>query len=1298
MATQPTPSPVGPSHLRSCTDVANVVNLFRLLHYPVPRALAAVPITSAELRGELRDAISERCSLATITDRQGTTLGVTLFVLSSVVDRAATIRAVAQAWTRAIGGHHLLVFACPGNRPGEVTNQFAQIVLVNPRRLTEGTHLRIKLHKLLIDRAHPTRHDVETINALAILTQGISPDKLFQQQCDAFNVEQITKKFYTEYAIYFDRVRKRIKDDNPALPLVHDPIKLHSFTQRLFGRVMFLYFLQKKGALNQDPDFVTKWCDHAMKTNRNYYRTILEELFFNTLNRERDGNQHPIFGTIPYLNGGLFAADDEDYVGIIYLDNAIFDPNSETGLLHFLNNHNFTVSEDTPLEIEVALDPEMLGKVFENLLAVEERGQSGTFYTPRSVVAFMCRQALAAYLAKATGVSPERLSWLLDEAETGEPAFDAQGNPLLNERTLATAQRKAIDDALLQVRILDPAVGSGAFPLGMLALLVGVRRALYRITQVTVSLQSIRVDEWKRIFIKDCLYGVDIRREAIDIARLRLWLSLVVDADPFKMDPLPNLDYKLMDGDSLIETFHGVEIMPTRPKQGNQQATLDGMDPNAELIATLGKLRDGYFQPGNAEERKSVRALKAQIDVTKQTLVEQIFQQRDAWLTGKLNEIIRKRGLVPGKTEQDALSKEEAKFLREIEVHQEVLQAYRQKQALPFFLYRLEFGNIFQDHDGFDIVIANPPYVSIENMKPETKESLRSTYTDVAASRGDLYTYFYARALQLLRSNGTFAFITSNKFFRSGYGKGLLQVLKDRTAIHTVIDFGDTPVFDAAAYPCIVVADNTPPSADHRYSGFTTPPEFQYADLDNLAETFADEHQELDQSKGVRPPASINAELIDKLLTLGTPLGKYANGKIFYGIKTGRNEAFIVDQVTHDRFIAANPVNAEVLKPFFRGRDISRYSATHTGYWLIYAYHGIDIKRYPAIEQYLLPYRIKLESRATQQPWYELQQPQQAYQSAFELPKIAYPELAQSAGFVYDDTGTYIDCTLFCLPNQPKYFVSLLNSKLLDCVLLQISPAVRGDFHRYKRAYIERLPIIEPSSADQQRLTAIVDELQTLRGQGPRAEALEREVDAIVYKTYGLTSAEIAEIETWHADRRQQLSAPRNRSRQPRREDLADDELVTLEAPVIIPSTQDDQLPEKIDVAISFAGTERDLARALAERVGAAGFKPFYDEYYPHLTWGADLSILFDDIYRKRSRYCVMFISQEYLARPWTSHERQSAIARAIQEHGQNYILPIMVNETLEIPGIASGIIGHLSLQQMSIDDIADVLIRKLQG
>ncbi len=579
--------------LEACIDAPSVFTLFRKLRYPVEDAPIAVPLDEGDLPGGLRDGIAARYPVAQVGGvRPGEPMvSVTLFELRNQTRKSELIRGTAQAWTRHFLGEHLLVFAIKGQSD---QGTFEQLAFVNTRRLGEGAQVRIKLHKLLVDRRSPTRHDLDTLNRISLPPDGLSAEQLYKAQCEAFNVERLTNTFYREYARRFRAAQQRIQQDNPAISAFSDPSRLHTFTQRLFGRLMFLYFLQKKGALNGDHQFIKSWYEQAVRQEENFYRSILEPLFFDTLNRSRPQAQSR-FGRIPYLNGGLFAPDEDDHLGIILLANVLFDTRHPEGLLYFLENHNFTIEEDTPLEVEVALDPEMLGKVFENLLEEEERGQSGTFYTPRPVVAFMCREALAAYLIHETHLVGEPLGWLLDEAETGEPIRDAQNQPLLNTHSLPRTLRERIDRALEQVRVLDPAVGSGAFPLGMLALLVGVRRTLFRVGGVSVEQQTPLVEGWKRNFIRDCLYGVDIKREAIEIARLRFWLSLVVDADPFEMEPLPNLDFKLMAGDSLIETIHGTAIYPTRPLDGIHHQLVLVESEMQRLIHRLRELKDEFF-------------------------------------------------------------------------------------------------------------------------------------------------------------------------------------------------------------------------------------------------------------------------------------------------------------------------------------------------------------------------------------------------------------------------------------------------------------------------------------------------------------------------------------------------------------------------------------------------------------------------------------------------------------------------------------------------------------------------------
>ena len=1117
--------------LEACIDVPSVFTLFRKLHYPVEDVPVDVPLDEDDLPGSLRDGVAARYLVAQVGGMHpGEPLvSVTLFVLKDQTRKSELIRSIAQAWTRRFLGEHLLVFAVK-DQAGQGT--FEQLAFVNTRRLGEGAQVRIKLHKLLVERRNPTRHDLDTLNRIALPPGGLSAEQLYQAQCEAFDVERFTDTFYREYARRFRAAQERIKQDNPSIAAFSDPTRLHTFTQRLFGRLMFLYFLQKKGALNGDHQFIKSWYEEVVRQEENFYRFVLEPLFFDTLNQPRPEAQSR-FGRIPYLNGGLFAPDEDDHVGGIMLADVLFDTRHPEGLLYFLENHNFTIEEDTPLEVEVALDPEMLGKVFENLLEEEERGQSGTFYTPRSVVAFMCREALAAYLTHEIHLTGEPLGWLLDEAETGEPVRDAYDQPLLNIHSLSRTLRERVDRALEQVRVLDPAVGSGAFPLGMLALLVGGRRALFRIGGVSVEQQTPLVEGWKRNFIRDCLYGVDIKREAIEIARLRFWLSLVVDADPFEMEPLPNLDFKLMAGDSLIETINGTAIYPTRPAESKASQLSLVESETQRLIHRLRELKDEYFQPSDG---RPAGIIKQEILQTEHEVVLEALRERDQQSQERLNHL--SKSLVNALSKQTHRAEVET-LRRDIQTTQQTIADLEAGKTLPLFLYRLHFASVFEEKDGFDIVIANPPYVRHERIPQETLHTLRAAYPEVQHGMADLYVYFYARALQLLHESGMLAFISSNKFFRAGYGKGLRDLLTSQTQAQIILDFGDAPVFDAAAYPCIVLVSKGEPTPDHTYWGLTADTQM---DLEKIDAIFGKTAQKLPQAQGVQPPASSSAvfALVEKLLGMGIPLGQYGGGKMYYGIKTGLNKAFVIDQATRDHLIAEDPHSSEVLKPYLRGRDVARYALNPTELWLIFARHGINIQQYPAIEYYLSQFREDLQPRQRGQEgrgrksgpykWYEIQDSVDYYQ-IFELPKIVSIRFGLQNGFAYDDDGFYCNDAIYTLSPGTKWLTAVLNSSVCNICLISICPTVQNGYSQFFVNKIEQLPIVKPSSEDQAQLAALADQLQVLGGEGPQSEALEREVDAIVYRTYDLTEEEIAEIERWHAERRAQLGTGRRRQR-----------------------------------------------------------------------------------------------------------------------------------------------------------------------
>ena len=517
-----------------CKQPAAVLQLFSKLGYNVEREVVSLPKEEIGFTPADAAAIRHLYLLADQNGGAGLPLQVVLFELEEVA--LTRLRSLAGNLLNR-GGNYLLV----------ATSDYHRLILVNPRREAG----RVRIRKLVVDTSHPTRHDLDIIEGLA--ATGRDPEALYQAHCAAFDVEKVTNRFYREYAGLFRRVEQAVQSSNPARPEFYQADTLHAFAQRFLGRLMFLYFIQKKGWLAGDPRFLTNQYRTTARAEGNYYALVLEPLFFDTLNRRRP-NDESRWGPIPYLNGGLF---EQDYDFLVVLPNELFDPGSDGGILGFFNNYNFTVAEDTPVEQEVAVDPEMLGKVFENMMEERERGKSGTFYTPRPIVHYMCREALLGYLQDRTGLDRALLAGQFDE-DAGPP--------------LAVAQARTVERALDEVRVLDPAVGTGAFLVGILHELVALKRACYRAQGAEVRRGGSLAAGWKRQFIATALHGVDIKAEAIEIAKLRLWLSLVVDLERDQVEALPNLDYKLMVGNSLLETLGGQPSCSSRPPPAGRWA------------------------------------------------------------------------------------------------------------------------------------------------------------------------------------------------------------------------------------------------------------------------------------------------------------------------------------------------------------------------------------------------------------------------------------------------------------------------------------------------------------------------------------------------------------------------------------------------------------------------------------------------------------------------------------------------------------------------------------------------------
>ena len=746
-------------NVRDTDSPEKVANLFQILGYNILLTAQPLSVKDLELPARSAEAIWDAHLIADHS-RGAHSLQVLLFQLAGAeweTPSAASgrMRSIAQSLSRRPSNFLLLG-----------TKNYDQLMLVNPRKSLDAQgNLKVGIRKLLIDRTKPTNYDRDRLEAIA--AHNLDPQSLYKKQCEAFDVEKLTKEFYKGYKEIFEQVQRVICENNPH-PYFDDASRLHQFSQRLLGRVMFLYFLQKKEFLGGDRDFLKNQY-HKLKPepeDTEFYTTLLEPLFFEILNKERPNFESP-WGKIPYLNGGLFdrdyGNDVVDAAGLqtpdqLILPNSLFDP-GEKGVLKFFNGYNFTVSENVQGDEDVAVDPEMLGKVFENMLAADERGQSGTFYTPRGIVQFMCVESLSRYLADESGIDLEVVKQLA-EYETEMPDADLK-------KLLSKDQTRKLKQALETVKVCDPAVGSGAFPLGMMQVILSVWQAIGQREGESIKRGSLAMSRLKRKIIANNLYGVDIKPEAIEIAKLRMWLSMVVDIPTIDdVEPLPNLDYKLMAGNSLISTIAGEHLIPdpTKTQQGMLNVT-----PVQAAIQPLLDLQHQYFE-SHSEDRKglSKRIREAEATVFRAA----ISDRRQYWQSEqrKLEQDISRMGKASkAQTQKLQTFGDKLKELETIEI-----DVRRGLRSLDFFQWHLHFNDVFQQKGGFDVVVGNPPYVRADGGEENLtlRQAIESSGDyETLSEKWDLYIACIERGYKLLKPNGITSMIVSDAFCHAKYAK-----------------------------------------------------------------------------------------------------------------------------------------------------------------------------------------------------------------------------------------------------------------------------------------------------------------------------------------------------------------------------------------------------------------------------------------------------------------------------------------------------------------------------------------------
>ena len=930
---------------------------------------------------------------------------------------------------------------------------------------------------------------------------------------DAFSVETLTKQFYKdlfEWYLWAIDEKSNVTFPNYVATEDDDRDDLEKKIIRLITRIMFVWFIKQKDLVPNcifDEDYlasILKDFDPHSMVNGNYYNAILQNLFFATLNRaitdengttrrfstaqKRDvktlyryeelfsiSQQEVInlFAEVPFLNGGLFECLDKtryidgvtkcyNFDGFsrndarfpdgrykhraVIPNNLFFEP--EKGLISILKRYNFTIEENSPEEQQVALDPELLGKVFENLLGAYNpetketaRNQSGSFYTPREIVNYMVDESLIAYLGDNEFVrSLFRRDFKFDASKADE--------------------YQIIVNKLRSVKVLDPACGSGAFPMGL----------LNRMTDIIERISpEENLYELKLSIIENCIYGSDIQSIAAQITKLRFFISLICNCEKdatqpnFGIPTLPNLETKFVSANSLI-------AKKKKPIQGNLFE-----NPEIELTKeALHEIRHKHFSAKSPAAKHRLR-------------------EKDQELRTKLAELL---------ADDDNFAPEDAKQLA-------AWNPYDQNDVSPFFDPEWMFGV----SEGFDIVIGNPPYVQLQNNGGDLAKLYDHCNYSTFARTGDIYCLFYERGWQLLKKNGHLCYITSNKWMRAGYGEKTREFFANKTNPILLIDFAGVKIFESATVDTNILLFSKSNNLHKTMCAVTNKQNKE--SVKNLSDFVQQQNTVCDfnSSESWVILSPIEQSIKRKIEAVGTPLKDW-DIRINYGIKTGFNDAFIISTEKRDEILAnckdedERQRTAELIRPILRGRDIKRYGYVDNGLYLINTHNGvrgriprIKIENYPAIKAHLDQYWDKIEKRADQGDTpYNLRNC--AYLEDFSRPKIIWKRIGSILRFSYDNKGCLgLDSTCFATGEHICFLCCVLNS-LMGHYLLKDSPKTgTGDLLVSVQA-IE--PAYIPYNDEYERKLLPLLERQITN---PSA-IIENEINDIVFTMYGLSTIE----------------------------------------------------------------------------------------------------------------------------------------------------------------------------------------------
>jgi hypothetical protein len=918
---------------------------------------------------------------------------------------------------------------------------------------------------------------------------------------EVFSVEALNKDFFKTYKAHYEKFAKYLADEeNPLRENLIDKEKdtkdkqekpIRDFVKKLLGRIVFLQFLEKKGWMGCDantqdwtggnPRFMFQLFEDFSEPEK-FHSQCLTKLFFETLNTKRPNDIFEIKGLngklngsrVPYLNGGLF--EPEKNKATLKID---FPADYFRELLEFFEQYNFTIDENSPDDHEVGIDPEMLGHIFENLL--EDNRDKGAFYTPKEIVQYMCKESLIQYLFN---YESEQLRIKNEDWKTAIEKFIRfhTVDTVLADKEVALIVNQKLDD----IKVCDPAIGSGAFPIGMLQEIFEAKRFIYPYLKTNQDFKPAAV---KKNIIQNSIYGVDLEKGAVDIAQLRFWLSLVVDE--LNPHPLPNLDYKIMQGNSLLESFEGVDLSkmgktksdvqifePERDLFGNMKESQMKMTfSKSETTEKIQELIKCFFSIEKAEDKKAIR------DEINQ-LVLQHIEYNIELRENQLNRFINEAGN-PNNLTKNAKKKYDGYVadLDKIQATKANLLKIQETDERPYFLWHLYFMDVFEQ-GGFDVMIGNPPYIQLQKMGKET-DILQEAGFETFARTGDIYCLFYEKGFDLLKRGGTLTYITSNKWMRGGYGKSLRNYF---TKVNTqkILNLGPGIFHSATVDTNIYVGKKE--AFDNQVKGISIENRFDISFLKD---------DELIPMRDVNEDAWVVLDEADLKISRsfekhGKPLKDWEI-KINFGIKTGFNEAFIIDQAKRDELVAEDPKADEIIRPILKGREIERYYAEWSKDFIISTFpaKNLDIDDFPSIKNYLESFQPKLNQtgeefinengevektrKRTVNKWFETQDPI-AFQEEFKKEKVIWKRIGSIMRFAYSDEEMYcLDSTCIATGEKIKYLTAVLNSKAGLYQLFKTSPQTGTGDQIISVQALEPLLVHYPSDEVEAKFNLMVD-------------------------------------------------------------------------------------------------------------------------------------------------------------------------------------------------------------------------------